>query len=165
MEERVSGRIDDLATHARLTNAPFGGCAGCLSRRAFLAQSAVAAATAAFLAACGDGDIGGGGVITDPTSSIMITVSAFPGLATLGTLVLIDGFRAVKRTGAATFLALSRACTHQGTAVELSGSGFLCPNHGSEFDNDGHVTLGPADRNLPTLATSYDPATDTLTIG
>jgi len=71
----------------------------------------------------------------------------------------------VKGTGAATFFALSRACTHQGTPVELSGSGFVCPNHGSEFDSDGHVTLGPADRNLPTLATSYDAASDMLTIG
>lgn len=164
MDECVSGRIDDPGSQAQLTVVRPGGCAGCVSRRAFLTQSALATATAALLAACGDGQIGPG-TITDPVGKTTIVVSTFPGLATVGTLVLIDGFRAVKRTGAATFLALSRACTHQGTPVELSGSGFVCPNHGSQFDTDGHVTLGPANQNLPTLATSYDPATDVLTIG
>ena len=159
MEERLFGGVS-LAHDSSAPDALFRGCEGCVSRRAFLAQSAAAA----FLAACGDGDIGGA-VITNPVTSTTITVSAFPRLATAGTLVLIDGLRAVKRTGASSFLALSRACTHQGTPVELSGTGFLCPNHGSQFDNDGHVTVGPADRNLPVLATTYDPATDILTIG
>lgn len=164
MEERVLGRID-LESQGQLAEAPFSGCDGCLSRRAFLTQSAVAAATAAFLAACGDGQIGGGGAITDPGSSTKITVSAFPGLATVGTLVLVDGSRAVKRTAASAFVAFSRACTHEGFPVTLSGSGFFCNNHNSQFDNNGHVTVGPATRNLTQLVTSYDPVTDTLTIG
>jgi Rieske Fe-S protein len=170
VEERILGPIDlDSGTahsggESQATDAPFGGCDGCLTRRAFLTQSALAAATAAFLAACGDGQIGGI-AITDPVSSTTITVSAFPGLATAGTLVLIDGSRAVKRTGATTFVAFSRSCTHQGFPVDLSGSGFLCNNHGSRFDNNGHVTLGPAALNLTELVTSYDAATDTLTIG
>ena len=164
MEERISGRIDPNS-EGRLAETPFSGCDGCLSRRAFLTQSAVAAAAAAFLAACGDGQIGGGGAITDPASSTKITVSAFPELATVGTLVLVDGLRAVKRTGATTFVAFSRACTHEGFPVTLLGTGFFCNNHSSQFDNNGHVTVGPATRNLTQLATSYDPATDVLTIG
>ena len=163
MEERVSGGIDDLESQARLTDGPRGRCAGCLSRRAFLTQSAFAA-TAVVLAACGDGQIGPG-TITDPVGKTTIVVSTFPGLATVGMLVLIDAARAVKRTGAASFFAVSRACTHQGTPVELSGSGFLCLNHGSQFDNNGNVTVGPAELNLPALATSYDPVSDILTIG
>jgi Rieske Fe-S protein len=49
--------------------------------------------------------------------------------------------------------------------VDLAGTGFFCRNHGSEFDNNGTVTVGPATRNLTKLLTSYDPATDILTLG
>ena len=135
------------------------GCEHCVSRRAFLAEAGALAAVAAFFAACGD--IG----ITDPTGTVEVTVSQFPGLATTNQLVLIDGSRAAKRTGPATFAAYSRACTHEGTRINLSGSGFLCPNHGARFDNNGNVTAGPAGRALTRLATSYDAATDKLTIG
>jgi Rieske Fe-S protein len=163
MEERILDRIA-FDSDRQVADAQFSGCHGCVSRRAFLTQSALAAATAAFLAACGDSQIGGA-AITDPVSSTTITVSGFPGLATVDTLVIIDGSRAVKRTGATTFVAFSRSCTHQGFPVDLSGSGFLCNNHGSRFDNNGHVTLGPAALNLTELVTSYDAATDKLTIG
>jgi Rieske Fe-S protein len=162
VEERVPGYIgpdpEDVIV-ARLS-----GCASCVTRREFLTQSALAAATAAFLAACGDGQIGGS-AITDPGGSTTITVAGFPGLATAGTLVMVDGFRAVKRTGTTTFAAFSRKCTHEGFPVDLSGTGFICNNHGSRFDNNGQVTLGPASRDLTQLVTSYDPATDKLTIG
>jgi Rieske Fe-S protein len=135
------------------------GCENCVSRRTFLAEAGALAAVAAFFAACGD--VG----ITDPTGTVVVTVSEFPGLATPNQLVLIDGSRAVKRTGATTFAAYSRACTHEGTRINLSGTGFVCPNHGARFDNNGNVTAGPANRALTKLATSYDAATDKLTIG
>jgi Rieske Fe-S protein len=139
-------------------------CASCISRRDFVAKTAGLAAVAAFFAACG-----GDGGITDPVVDKQVKVADFPGLATVGQLVLVDGERAVKRTGTATFAAYSRACTHAGTPVDVTGSGsssaFICQNHGSRFDNDGHVTLGPAGRDLTVLATSYDAVTDTLTIG
>jgi Rieske Fe-S protein len=135
------------------------GCEACVSRRTFLAESAALAAVAAFFAACSPADLVG------PSGSVDVKVSDFPGLATMNQLVLIDGSRAAKRTGASTFAAWSRACTHEGTRVNLSGTGFLCPNHGARFDNNGNVTLGPANRPLVSLATSYDAATDTLTIG
>lgn len=136
-----------------------GGCGRCVSRRAFLAESAALAAVAAFFAACSDAGV------TDPTGAVDVKVGDFAGLATLNQLVLIDGSRAAKRTGPSTFAAYSRSCTHEGTRINLSGTGFLCPNHGARFDNDGNVTLGPANRALTKLATSYDPATDILTIG
>jgi cytochrome b6-f complex iron-sulfur subunit len=146
-------------------------CESCVSRRAFLAQSAVAAASVA-LVACGDGQIGGPG-ITNPTAGKSIKVADFPGLATVGTLVSVDNQRAVKRTGTASFAAFSRACTHEGTAVNVvsGGATFLCPNHGSQFDNEGRPTVGPNGApastisRLTVLAASYDLATDTLTIG
>jgi Rieske Fe-S protein len=144
------------------SSTPTNSCVDCISRRGFVARSAGLAAVAAFFAACGDP-----GGITEPVAQKQITVSEFPGLANLNQLVLIDGQRAVKRTGAASFAAFSRACTHEGTAVAVvnSGTTFECPNHGARYDNNGHVTFGPAKRDLAVLATQYDPATDVLTIG
>ena len=153
MDEGFRGSVADQIPEGDLP------CARCVSRRGFLAESAALAAVAAFFAACGDVSI------TDPTDTIQVRVSDFPGLATTNQLVLIDGSRAAKRTGATTFAAYSRSCTHEGTRINLSGSGFHCPNHGARFDNDGNVTAGPANRALTRLATSYDASTDTLTIG
>jgi Rieske Fe-S protein len=140
------------------------GCVSCISRRDFVAKTAALAAVAAFLQACGD--IGG---ISDPTGTVDIKVADFPGLATMNELVSLGGGRAVKRTGATTFAAFSMRCTHEGTQVNITGAtannSFVCPNHGARFDNNGRVTLGPANRNLTTLSTSYDATTDTLTIG
>src|SRR6059058_5213396 len=116
MEERVH--------HGGMTQ---DACAACLSRRKFLGQSALAAG-AAFLAACGDGQIGFG-VSTGPTLPVTVLVASFSGLSGVGQLVNINAQVAAKRTGTTTFAAFSRSCTHEGTPVELFQSGFICPNH------------------------------------
>jgi Rieske Fe-S protein len=159
MENGIRDLMTDVSSTSAATPA---SCADCISRRGFVARSAGLAAVAAFFAACGDS-----GGITEPVAQKQITVSEFPGLANLNQLVLIDGQRAAKRTGATSFAAFSRACTHEGTAVAVVGSGasFECPNHGARYDNNGHVTFGPAKRDLSVLATQYDPGTDILTIG
>jgi cytochrome b6-f complex iron-sulfur subunit len=48
------------------------------------------------------------------------------------------------------FVALRRACTHEGTAVNYQSSkqNFRCPNHGSEFSKSGAVQIGPATKPL-----------------
>jgi cytochrome b6-f complex iron-sulfur subunit len=48
------------------------------------------------------------------------------------------------------FVALRRACTHEGTDVnyQQSKQNFRCPNHGSEFSKTGAVQIGPATRPL-----------------
>jgi nitrite reductase/ring-hydroxylating ferredoxin subunit len=168
MEEGI--RDSDVARDTPNSPGPSGSlggaraCESCVSRRRFLGQSALAAATAAFLAACGDGQIGGGG-ISGPVQTVTVTVADFSGLATIGKMVNINAQIAAKRTGAASFAAFSRRCTHEGTQIDLFQSGFFCSNHGSQFDNNGKVTVGPAGRNLDTLSANYDPATDILTIG
>jgi cytochrome b6-f complex iron-sulfur subunit len=145
------------------------GCEDCLSRRQFLAKSAVAAAAAALVVGCGNGQIGP--TAYQPPSSgsssngNTIKVSDFPSLANVGTLVQIDSYQAVKRTGAATFAAYSMVCTHQGCLTQLSSNMFFCPCHGAEFDSSGQVIRGPASRPLGQYTTSYDATTDTLTIG
>jgi cytochrome b6-f complex iron-sulfur subunit len=140
------------------------GCVSCISRRDFVAKAAALAAVTAFLQACGDG-----GGISDPTGTVTIKTTDFPGLATVNELVAVGGNRAVKRTGSVSFAAYSMRCTHESFQVDITassaGNSFVCPAHGSRFDNNGNVTLGPASRNLTVLATSYDATTDTLTIG
>jgi cytochrome b6-f complex iron-sulfur subunit len=52
----------------------------------------------------------------------------------------------VARVSAGNFIAVSAACTHQGTSVvyQSSGSQFYCPSHGSRFSSSGSVVQGPA---------------------
>jgi cytochrome b6-f complex iron-sulfur subunit len=144
-------------------------CRDCLSRRQFLTRSALVAAAAAIAAGCGNGQIGpdsftapSGGSSSNGNT---IKVGDFPQLATVGTLVKVNSFQAVKRTGTDTFAAYSMVCTHQGCLTQLSSNMFFCPCHGAEFNSSGQVIRGPASRSLGQYATSYDPATDLLTIG
>ena len=49
------------------------------------------------------------------------------------------------------YSALLMRCTHKGATLSASGDHLHCPNHGSEFDNRGIVTEGPAEKNLPSF--------------
>jgi len=49
------------------------------------------------------------------------------------------------------YSALWMQCAHQGAEVQVAGSYLQCPAHGSEYDNRGHVTNGPATRDLRTF--------------
>lgn len=53
--------------------------------------------------------------------------------------------------------AISVVCTHLGCTVRASDAGFECPCHGSQFDNDGFVTGGPAPRPLDWYQVSVAP--------
>ena len=55
------------------------------------------------------------------------------------------------------FAAVSLTCTHLGCTVRTSDAGFECPCHGSQFDNDGVVTGGPAPGTLPWYQVSMAP--------
>jgi Rieske Fe-S protein len=154
-------------------------CDDCLSRREFLTRSTLAVASVAVVAAgCGDGQFGPA-ALSITTQPVAIKVGSFPGLATTGQLVKLpqnlrgDGIPvliAVKRTGAATFTAISTVCTHQQCEIDVLGTRCECPCHHAKYDSDGHVTGQPVDTqgsatNLFAYTTSYAVATDTLTIG
>ena len=146
---------------------PDGCCADCINRRQFLTTAGAAGLGGlVVLSGCGDGDLG---LVfaTLPAGPITINVADYPQLATVGTLVKVNGeFIAVKRTGTSTFDALSLVCTHQGCGVTITSNTQLdCPCHGSRFDGNGLVVRDPADKPLPKFPTSYDAAANTLTIG
>jgi Rieske Fe-S protein len=58
---------------------------------------------------------------------------------------------AITRTGASTYVAFNLLCPHQGVTVEKSENGWKCAAHGSEFDKDGALSLGPATSDLPAV--------------
>jgi cytochrome b6-f complex iron-sulfur subunit len=72
---------------------------------------------------------------------------------------------AIVRTDASTYLALSRICPHQGSVVNFTGNGFLCPNHGAQFTETGTWVGGQRTSNLRSYPTTFDSTTGTLTIG
>ncbi len=49
------------------------------------------------------------------------------------------------------YTALLMRCTHQGTELQVFGDRLQCPAHGSEFNNQGEVQNGPADKPLRTF--------------
>ena len=49
------------------------------------------------------------------------------------------------------FSAISLTCTHLGCTVEQNSDGFICPCHGSHFDENGKLMHGPAAKSLVSL--------------
>lgn len=62
-----------------------------------------------------------------------------------GSLVFPNGI-IVAKTLAGVLIAVSKACTHQGTEVQYQSNNnqFYCPNHGALFSASGAVVNGPA---------------------
>jgi len=54
------------------------------------------------------------------------------------------------------YQALWTECTHQGSELQVFGEKLVCPAHGSEFDARGHVSEGPADKNLRSSSVKID---------
>ncbi len=142
-------------------------CAECalVDRRTFLAQTALAG-VAAFLAGCSAGSGPTGPSFNGP---LVITPAQYPSLGAVGGIARVDtpdGYPvAVVRMGAQQYAAFSLVCPHQGATVNISGSGFLCPNHGARFASDGTWQGGQHTSNLRSLSATYDAASGELTIG
>lgn len=138
-----------------------------MDRKDFLSQVGVGAA--AFLApiclggiaGCGKSSTGSTPSIPTPPSNIDFTLDVSSGaLASNGGFLVSQGIL-VARTNAGTFLAVSAACTHEGTTVNYNAANnnFVCPNHGAKFSSSGMVTLGPATTNLKSYNTSLTNST------
>jgi cytochrome b6-f complex iron-sulfur subunit len=97
--------------------------------------------------------------------SLDLTNTTFKTLQTNGT-ALVSGDVIIARTKTGDFLAVAKACTHQGTTVDFvaDNSTFKCNNHGSVFEANGSVTVGPATSSLKKYITSFDKDKNTLRI-
>ncbi|MBI4420363.1 MAG: Rieske (2Fe-2S) protein [Gemmatimonadetes bacterium] len=60
-------------------------------------------------------------------------------------------------TGEGRFVVLSSICTHLSCTVRVEGTELRCPCHGSTFDLEGKVLLGPATRPLQRYPASLTP--------
>jgi Rieske Fe-S protein len=52
------------------------------------------------------------------------------------------------------YSAVLMKCTHQGAELQASGDHLHCPSHGSEFNNKGLLSQGPAEKNLRSFKVS-----------
>jgi Rieske Fe-S protein len=158
-----SVRCDGACASLFLTPEAEQAAAGGIGRRTFLMQSAILAAAAALAACAGAGgptapSIGGGGTIN---------VASYTSLANVGGIAMVNvngAGVAVVRTGAATFIALSRTCPHQGGTIGQFGNGFQCPNHGATFNSQGQWIGGQPASNMFAYSTLYNAVTGVLTI-
>jgi Rieske Fe-S protein len=72
-----------------------------------------------------------------------------------------SGFFIIRRRNE--LFALSSICTHRRCLLDVEPDhSFSCPCHGSTFNSAGHVTGGPAKRDLPALETVIDENGDLL---
>ncbi len=91
---------------------------------------------------------------SDVDFTLDLTDSANAALQNNGGFVVRQGV-IVARTVNGEFIAVSAACTHQGTTVQyqVNNNRFFCPNHGSNFSESGAVINGPANRPLQRFST------------
>jgi cytochrome b6-f complex iron-sulfur subunit len=128
-----------------------------MDRKEFIKQVGAGAAVL-LVPACLSSLSGCSGKDATPSAptNIDFTVDVSTGsLSVNGGSMVKDGV-IVARTSAGGFLAVSAACTHEGTQIQYQSSpnNFRCPNHGSTFNSTGQVTLGPATRSLAQYNTS-----------
>lgn len=133
-----------------------------MDRKEFLSQLGLTSAAifaGACLAGCSKEDNSSGGGGTTPPASVDFTISlsdaANVALGTAGGFIYKSGI-IIARTLSDTYIAVSQACTHEGTSVvwQAGSDRFFCPNHGSTFSTTGSVTNGPAAAALKRYNTS-----------
>ncbi len=84
---------------------------------------------------------------------ISVKLKSIPELAEVGGSVGVGNVKgkpvAITRTGTSTYIAFSLNCPHQGVKVSRDENGWICDAHGSKFEADGDLVLGPATTRLP----------------
>lgn len=119
-----------------------------MDRKEFLSLLGLSAG-GAFIAACAAGCKKSTDAPSGVDFSLDLSQSANAPLNTAGGYVYNSGVIVAKTTTGA-IIAVSAACTHEGTNVQYQASSnrFHCPNHGANFNNNGGVINGPATQNL-----------------
>ncbi|CAB4533256.1 MAG: Rieske 2Fe-2S domain-containing protein [Actinobacteria bacterium] len=84
---------------------------------------------------------------------VSVKLKNLPELSKVGGSVGIGNIKgkpvAITRTGDSSYVAFSLSCPHQKVTVSWEGNGWVCGAHGSEFEADGDLVLGPATTRLP----------------
>ena len=87
-----------------------------------------------------------------PGGRISVNLKAVPALAKVGGAAKIGSVKgvpvAIARTGTSKYIAFNLLCPHQGVTVTQNEKGWVCNAHGSEFEADGDLVLGPATSGL-----------------
>lgn len=144
-----------------------------MDRRDFIndiSQVTVAVCAGSLLAACskssdnnaapGPGGGGGGGGSTLITADLTSELPEVGSSKTVGSVIVI---RTTSGNTPSSFVALSLICTHEQCTVNYVGdSGFKCPCHGSEYNVNGGVTMGPAPSSLKKYTVTVN--NNTLTV-
>lgn len=122
-----------------------------MNRHDFLSVLGVSAGTvvfAPFLASCTKNSsvLGLGGTVD---FTLNLSSAANAPLNTNGGSINSNGV-IVARTTTGAYIAVSSACTHEGSTVNFNSASnrFICPNHGANFSTTGSVISGPANRSL-----------------
>ena len=83
-----------------------------------------------------------------PNGKLEVRIKGVPELAVIGGSVRVgmikSGSVAVTTIGKNKFAAFSLVCPHAGTTVRRDAQGWVCPNHGAQFESNGNLVLGPA---------------------
>jgi len=147
-----------------------------LSRRSFCAHAvtlAVFSGAGMLLEGCSGSPTGPSNAPSLPTvngtrtaTGVTVTIDSSSALASVGSAALVHttiGDFLVAHTGQDTYAAMTATCTHQTcTITGFQNQNFVCPCHGSTFDLNGHVLMGPAPVSLRQYATQF--ANGVLTI-
>jgi Rieske Fe-S protein len=90
-------------------------------------------------------------------NSVSVPITAFAQGPVL--IVMPEGWLydiAVRKTSTDQYEALLLQCTHQQNQLMVNSNGYKCNLHGSQFNLDGKVVKGPAERALRKFTTSLD---------
>ena len=87
-----------------------------------------------------------------PGGRLSVNLKAVPALAKIGGATRIGSVQgvpvAIARTGTSKYIAFNLLCPHQKVTVTQNEKGWVCNAHGSEFESDGDLALGPATTGL-----------------
>jgi cytochrome b6-f complex iron-sulfur subunit len=126
-----------------------------MDRKEFLSMLGIGAAAAA-ISLCVESCSKAQTTKTAPTVDFKLDLnqSSNQALLTNGGSLSVQGV-IVAKTNAGVYIAVSQACTHQGTSIlyRPSNNDFVCPAHGSTFGPSGAVGVGPAMVNLKSYTT------------
>jgi Rieske Fe-S protein len=80
-------------------------------------------------------------------------------LSEVGGAALVEsvaGLFLLSRAGANAFTAIDAVCTHEGcTITGANADGYVCPCHGSRYNRNGQVLVGPAKASLRQFTTTF----------